>query len=76
MACDRCNLYFSLWAIFCSKKYLRNSLKNQNKKNTWKYHYFTHNQKLWSDDVRFLRYGVRRTDGRTEKVTNRGRCPT
>ena len=32
------------------------------------------------DDVRFLRNGVRqtdgRTDGRTEKVTHRGGCPT
>ena len=29
---------------------------------------FTHvYQKLWLDDVRFLRYGVRRTDGRTDR---------
>ena len=34
------------------------------KKNTWRYHLFTHvYQKLWSDNVRFLRYGAHRTDG-------------
>ena len=43
--------------------------------NTWRYHRVTHvHQKLWSHDVRFLRYGARRTDGR--KVTYRGGCPT
>ena len=31
-------------------------------------------QKLWSNDVLFLRHSARRTDGRTEKVTHRGRC--
>ena len=37
-------------------------------KNTWRYHQFTHvYQKLWSDDVWFLRYGVRRTDRWTDK---------
>ena len=46
------------------------------KKNTWRYHHFTYiYQKLWSDDVWFLRYGARWTDGRTEKVTYRGGSP-
>ena len=32
-------------------------------KNTWKYNHFTHvYQKLWSNDVRFLRYGAQRMD--------------
>ena len=37
-------------------------------KNTWKYHHFTCvYQKLLSDDVRFLRYGVQwTTEGQTE----------
>ena len=40
-----------------------NSSKNKNfktrKKNTWRYHQFTHGyQKLWLDAVRFLRYGA------------------
>ena len=37
-------------------------------------------QKLWSDDVRFLKYGVRQmnkqTNGQTKKVTYRVGCPT
>ena len=46
---------------------------------------FTHvYQKLWSDNVRSLKYGARWTDGRmdiwsywqTKKVTYRGACPT
>ena len=49
----------------------------KNEKNTWRYHHFTYvYQKLWSDDLRFLRYGVqqiyRRMEGWTEKVTYRG----
>ena len=35
------------------------------KKKARKYHHFTHvYQKLWLDDVRFLRYGERQADGR------------
>ena len=52
--------------------YTINSPKNQkNEKNSWRYHHFTHvYQKLWLGDARLL------TDGRTEKVTQRGGCPT
>ena len=71
MARDICNCHFSFWAIFCpfnppapfppphlTPKKIK-ILKNWN---------FTHvYQKLWLDDVRFLRYGVRRTDGRTDR---------
>ena len=52
------------------------------KKTPWRHHHFTYiYQKLWSDDVWFLRYGVRQTVGQTDgqmdgKVTYRGGCPT
>ena len=32
--------------------------------------------KKWLHDVRFLKYGARRTDERSEKVIYRGGCPT
>ena len=33
----------------------------------WRYHHFTYvHQKLWSDDVRFPRYGAQWTDGQTD----------
>ena len=39
--------------------------KKLKKKKAWRYHYFIYvYQKLWSDDVRFLRYGARQTGGR------------
>ena len=55
--------HFGLFLPF----YLPNSPKNQNFKkneiNTWRCHHFTHvYQKLWLDDVQFLRYAVQRTD--------------
>ena len=59
--------------------------KRKIEKNFWRYHHFTHvHHKLWLDDVGLLKYGVRQmggetdgwTDGRTEKVTYRGGCPT
>ena len=60
---DRCNLYFSFWAIFCCFTpgdiiilYML--------------------PKLWSDDVQLLRYGAWRMDGQMEKVIYRGGCPT
>ena len=40
----------------------------KNEKKTWRYHHITHfDQNLWSDDVRFLRYGTRQTDGQTDR---------
>ena len=40
------------------------SQKKNSKKWTWRYHRFTHmHQKLWLDDVRFLRYGGQQVDG-------------
>ena len=39
----------------------------KNEKNAWRYHHFTHmSQKLWSNDVRFLRYNEQRTDGKSD----------
>ena len=66
MVHDECNCYFSFWAIF--PFYPRNSPRNQNlkkrEKNVWRYHFTQVYQKLWSD-IRFLRYGAQRTNGRT-----------
>ena len=52
---------FHFGFFFCP--FTPNSPKNQNfkkmKKNTWRYHHFTHvYQKLQLDDVQFLRYGA------------------
>ena len=73
MVHDRCNRYFSFWAIFCTFTPLKaQKLKILKKwKNLWRYHHFTYvYQKIWSDDVRFLRYAARRMDeqmdGRTD----------
>ena len=80
MARDTGNFYFSFWVFFALLP--PTSQKNQkNEKNTWRYHHFTHvYQKLWLDDVWFLRYQAHRTgrhmDTQMEKVTYRGRCPT
>ena len=61
MARDGCNCCFSFWAIFCPlppPPPPPNSPKNLNfKKMKKKY------LELWLDDVWFLRYGARRTDG-------------
>ena len=69
MARDRFN-YFSFWALFCPFTPLT-AQKTQNFKKMKKspediiiLHMCT--KKLWSDDVQFLRYGVRWTDGRTD----------
>ena len=65
MVHDRCNCYFSLCAIFCPFE------------NAWRYHHFIYvHHKSWSDDVRFLRYGVQQMNGRMEKVTYRDEWPT
>ena len=69
---DGCNFYFSFWTIFCPYTEKIKILKKWKK--AWRYHHFTHvYQKLWSQDVRFPRYGARWTIGRTdrERRTNR-----
>ena len=70
--------YFSFWALFCPFTPI-NSPKNQNFKKLKKTrinHHFTHGyQKLWLDDVWFLRYGARRMDGQTDGRTD-GRTVT
>ena len=85
---DTCNFYFPFWAIFCPFTPLTDQkikISKKWKKKTWRYHHFKHvYQKLWLDNAWFLRYGVRRTGGQTnrrtdeqtEKVTYRGGCPT
>ena len=79
MAGDKC--YFSFWAIFCPFTLLiakkKSKFQKNERKNTWRYHHFTHvYQKLWLDNVRFLRYGVWQTDkqsgGQTDGQTIKG----
>ena len=74
MACGRYNSYFSFWAIICPFNRLTAQKINfyETEKNAWRYHHFTYvYQKLWSDNVRFLRYGARRTtDTRTDGWTD------
>ena len=64
MVHDRYN-YFLFWAIFCPfTQQPKKSKFRKNERNTQRYHHFTYvYQKLWSDDKRFLRYGVRQMDG-------------
>ena len=70
MACDRCN-YFSFWTIFCFFTHLTaQKIKKFSKKwkNAWRYHHFTYvYQKLWSNDVQFLRHGVQQMDRQTDR---------
>ena len=74
MACDRCNCYFSFWTIFCTFTTLTSQkikISKKQKKKARRYHYFTHvHQKLWLDDVWFLRYGVQWTDRQTDGQTD------
>ena len=60
MACNRCNCYFSFWAIFCPFTSLtaqKTKFKKKMKKNTWRYHYFTLvYQKLWSYAILLLSF--------------------
>ena len=71
MVREECNCHFSFWAIFWpfTPVTVRKMKISKNEKNAW-YHHFTlvyhAYQKLWLDDVRLLRYGARRTDGRTD----------
>ena len=70
-------LFFTLLPPKQPKK---TELKKKMKKVPGSFHHFTYvYQKLWSDDVWFLRYGAQQMDGQTdrwtEKVTYRGGCP-
>ena len=61
--------FLSFWAIFLAFYPLtaQKSKFLKNEKATWRHHHFAHvYQKLWSHDVRFLRYGARRMDRRTD----------
>ena len=68
--------HFGLFLPFYSPKNQNQNQKQskklkfqKNEKGFWRYHHFTHvYHKLWLDDLRFLRYGARQTDGQTEKV--------
>ena len=64
---------FSFWAIFCpfiAPTVLKIKILQKYKK-SWRYHFFTYvYQKLWSDDVWFLRYGAKQMDRRTDEWTD------
>ena len=65
---DGCN-YFSFWAIFSPFiPWTARKIKFwKNEKKACRYHHFTYvYQKLWSDNVLFLRYAVQQTDRRTD----------
>ena len=56
-------LFFALLPPYQPKK----SKFYKKEENMRRYHHFTYvYQKLWSDDVQFLRYGVQQTDGQTD----------
>ena len=74
MAPDVCNFHFSFWAIFCPFTPLTAQKIKFSKqwKKPWRYHHFTCvYQKLWLDEVWFLRYGARLMEGRMDKQTDR-----
>ena len=82
--CDR-QIFLSFWTIFCPFTYLTTQnikILKKLKKHLEIYH-FTHvYQKLWLDDVQFVRNGVQWMDGKTngwtgrQKKWHRGGCPT
>ena len=54
--------HFGLFFVLLQPKKIKISKKW---KNSWRYYHFTHvQQKLWLDDVQFLRNGAPQTDGR------------
>ena len=83
MACDRCNCYFSLWAIFCP--FTAQKIKVLQK---WKTHLEISSFYICAPKMLMRWYTVPEkwcatdgwtdgpTNGWTEKVTYRGGCPT
>ena len=71
MVCDRCN-YF-LFGLFFAH-FPSNNPKNQdlkkNEKKAGRYHFTYMYQKLWSDNIQFLRHGVRRMDGQMDSKSD------
>ena len=59
-------IFFALLPPHLPKKWKFQKNEKEKKKNAWRCHHFTKNYD----------YGVRQTDGQTEKVTYRGGCPT
>ena len=69
MVRDKFYFYFSFCTIFCPIILLtaQNSKFKKNLKKSWRDHHFTYvYQKLWSDDVRFSKYGAQRTNEQTD----------
>ena len=84
MVHDWCNCYFSFWAIFClfttiTAQKIKISKKKKKKKNHLELPFYTCVPKIiirWCmvPEIWCATDGL--TDGRTEKVTYRGGCPT
>ena len=78
MGHDRCNCYFLYWAIFCPLTPLTAQkikiFKKCKKHLDIYYHFIYVYQKLWSDDVQFLRYGAwqmdRQMNGQMDRQTD------
>ena len=68
-------LFFALLPHVTAQKIKISKNQPNKKKNTWRYHFKHAYQKLWLHDVRFLRYGARRTDGRKKWHINMGVPP-
>ena len=57
-------LFLAFYSLLTAQK-IKTSKNEKKKKNTWRYHHFTHvHQKLWLDNVQFLRNGAQHTDRR------------
>ena len=73
MVRNRCN-YFNFALFFPlspTEQPKKSKFQKNNKKNTWRYHHFTHvYQKWWLDDVRFLRNSEPQMDGQTDGWTD------
>ena len=68
-----CVFFFFFPFALATNWKIKNLLKmKKKKKTTWRYHHFTQvHQKLWLDDVQFLRQGVQWTDKQTDGQTDR-----
>ena len=82
MVCDRCNCHFSFWAIFCP--FIPLTAQKIKILKTWKKlleisSFYICAPKItirWCTVPEIWCATDRRMDGRTEKVTYRGGCPT
>ena len=74
MVNDRCNSYFSFWAIFYP--FTAQKIKIKKKKNARRYHHFTYVYQKWCSVPEIWCATDRQIDRQIKKVTHRGGCPT